>query len=67
MDDYTADDLTRDLALMVKAGLLEMHIRDDGEWVYKVSAKAEAMSEEERELAIRQMVDDDYDDIVEMF
>lgn len=68
MDDYTPNDLTRDLALMVRAGLLEMHIREDGEWVYSISAKAAAMTEEEREEAIRQMAyDEDDDDIVDMF
>jgi hypothetical protein len=61
-DDYTKEDLSNDLAAMVKAGLLDIRIREDGEWVYVVTDKAAAMSEEEREQALLSMHDDVDDD-----
>lgn len=60
-DDYTQEDLQQDLTLMVKAGLLDIRIREDGEWVYVISDKAESMTEEERIEAIQQM-QRDYED-----
>lgn len=54
-DDYTEHDLQHDLTLMVKAGLLDVRIREDGEWVYVVSDKVNSMTEEERVEAIEQM------------
>jgi hypothetical protein len=58
-DDYTKEDLSNDLAAMVKAGLLDIRIREDGEWMYVVTEKAAAMSEEEREQALLRMYDDE--------
>lgn len=61
-DDYTIDKLSKDLAAMVKAGLLDIRIREDGEWVYVVADRVAAMSEEEREEALLKMYEDDEDD-----
>lgn len=61
-DDYTKDDLSKDLAAMVKAGLLDIRMREDGEWVYVVTDRAAAMSEEEREEALLKMYEDDEND-----
>lgn len=58
-DEYTTDDLIEDLAMMVKAGLLEVRIREDGQWLYGVSEAAMNMTDEEREEAIRRMVEDE--------
>ena len=52
---YTKQDLQNDLALMVTKGLLDISMREDGEWVYSLSDKAAAMTEEEREEAIMEM------------
>jgi hypothetical protein len=52
---YTKQDLQDDLALMVTKGLLDISMREDGEWVYSLSDKAAAMTEEEREVAIIEM------------
>lgn len=52
-DDYTRDDLSRDLFMMVKAGLLDVSIREDGEWLYSVTKEAEAMTDEEKIEAIK--------------
>lgn len=54
-DDYTKDELQNDLAIMVKAGLLDIRMREDGEWVYVISEAAAAMTEEEREKALNDM------------
>lgn len=47
-EEYTPTDLEADLWRMVQVGLLEVNMREDGEWVYKVSDKAASMTEEER-------------------
>jgi hypothetical protein len=52
---YTKKDLQDDLALMVTKGLLDISMREDGEWVYSLSEKAIAMTEQEREDAINEM------------
>jgi predicted PhzF superfamily epimerase YddE/YHI9 len=46
-EEYTRDDLDRDLFLMVKAGLLDISMREDGEWVYRVNPATESMTDEE--------------------
>jgi DNA-binding transcriptional ArsR family regulator len=61
-DDYTIDKLSNDLSAMVKAGLLDIRMREDGEWVYVVADRVAAMSEEEREEALLKMYEDEEDD-----
>jgi hypothetical protein len=61
-DDYTIDRLSNDLSAMVKAGLLDIRMREDGEWVYVVADRVAAMSEEEREEALLKMYEDEEDD-----
>jgi DNA-binding transcriptional regulator PaaX len=61
LDKYNKDDLSRDLFLMVKAGLLDVSMREDGEWVYKVSEAALLLTEEEKSDVLCRL--DDYDDI----
>lgn len=48
MDEYDKDDIQRDLYLMVKAGLLDINMREDGQWLYSVSEASKNMTEEER-------------------
>lgn len=59
--DYTKDDLSRDLFLMVQAGLLEVRMREDGEWVYQPSEAALAMSDEEKTDIISRLDEFDID------
>lgn len=47
--------------MMVKAGLLDVSMREDGEWVYKVSEAALLLTEEEKSDVLCRL--DDYDDI----
>lgn len=54
-DDYTKEDLSRDLSAMVAAGILDISIREDGEWVYGLSETAMKMTDEERMEALRSM------------
>jgi DNA-binding transcriptional regulator PaaX len=60
LDKYNKDDLSRDLFLMVKAGLLDVSMREDGEWVYKVTDSALLLTEEEKSDVLNRL--DDYDD-----
>lgn len=59
-ESYNRDDIANDLFLMVKAGLLEVHIREDGEWVYSPSQKSLAMSDEEKMTILENL--SDYED-----
>ena len=61
--DYTKDDLSRDLYLMVKAGLLEVSMREDGEWVYRPSEASLVMTDEEKTDIISRL--DEFDDFTE--
>ncbi len=47
-DNYSKDDLQKDLYLMVKAGLLDIVMREDGEWLYKISDSSKNMTEYEK-------------------
>lgn len=44
---YTREELGRDLFLMVKAGLLDISIREDGAWLYAPSDKSRQMTHKE--------------------
>ena len=57
-DRYSREDLSDDLGAMVNAGILEIHIREDGEWVYSVSEIVKNMSEEEREELLLKVLGD---------
>lgn len=54
-EDYDREDLSRDLSLMVLAGILDISMREDGEWVYGISEAAKKMTEQERMQALRNM------------
>jgi hypothetical protein len=60
-ENYNKEDLSRDLFLMVKAGLLDVSMREDGEWVYNVSESSLLLSEAEKADIISRL--DDYDDV----
>jgi hypothetical protein len=63
MDSYNREDLERDLTLMVKAGLLELFMREDGQWVYSVPDAIKNLTMEEQENMLLRMYElDDQDD-----
>ena len=47
-DEYRREDLSKDLFLMVKAGILDVNMREDGEWVYSVTEKGKSMTDDEK-------------------
>lgn len=52
-DDYTKDDLHKDMEFLRKAGLIEVTgINTDGQWLWKATDAALNMSNEERLSAI---------------
>lgn len=57
---YSKEELAKDLSLMVKAELLDIYMREDGEWVYKVSDKSLLMTDEEKLKVLDNL--QDYDD-----
>lgn len=62
MDRYNREDLEKDLTQMVKAGLLELFIRDDGEWVYSVPDAIKVMTEDEQAQLLLRMYELGEDD-----
>jgi hypothetical protein len=56
------EELTEALALLVKHGLLDIAIREDGEWLYGLSKDVFEMSEEEKIDAIFQMLENEEED-----
>jgi hypothetical protein len=56
------DELSEALALLVRHGLLDLAIREDGEWLYGLSKDALEMSEEEKMDAIFQMLENEEED-----
>lgn len=45
--DYTREDLLLDLNLLIKNELIEYRLDEDGQWRYRITEKAMAMSDEE--------------------
>jgi hypothetical protein len=62
MSDYDKDDLQKDLYLMVKAGLLDINMREDGQWLYSASEASRNMTEEEKMAIISRLDDFDTED-----
>lgn len=57
-DEYTYDDLLKDIDFLVQKGLIEVGgITPDGKWLYKATDKSLAMTEEEREALIMSELD----------
>jgi hypothetical protein len=61
-ETYSKDELQRDLYLMVKAGLLEINMREDGQWLYSASEASKNMTEEEREDILSRLEEFDTED-----
>jgi DNA-binding transcriptional ArsR family regulator len=47
MTEYTKEQVAQDLRLMYKAGLVDIKMREDGEWIYFATEYAKALSQEE--------------------
>jgi len=60
-EKYSKDDLQKDLYLMVRAGLLDIAMREDGEWLYKLSDTAKDMSEDDKMRLLEEMYNSEDD------
>ncbi len=47
MTEYTKEQVAQDLRLMYKAGLVDIKMREDGEWIYFATEYAKSLSQEE--------------------
>ena len=61
-ETYSKDDLQKDLYLMVKAGLLDIAMREDGEWLYKISDTAKDMSEHDKMRLLEEICNSEEDE-----
>lgn len=59
MSEYSREDLNRDLYLMVKAGLLNVHMREDGEWIFSVTEESKTMTDEERAERVNKIIEEE--------
>jgi hypothetical protein len=61
-NQYSRDELSDDLAAMVAAGILNINMREDGEWLYSVPAHIQEMPADEREAFLAHVLEnlDDY-------
>lgn len=64
--EYNKADLTRDLTMLVSAGILDIHMREDGEWLYSVSPRVMEMSQEERIAVLTDLINRQ-DEILSIF
>lgn len=45
--NYTREDLNADLRALLRVGLIEMIVREDGQAAYRITEKAKNMTEDE--------------------
>jgi len=63
LENYNREDLDKDLAFLVKQGLLDIFMREDGVWVYSPAEKSKEMSDEKIVGVIMEgMLDGNYDE-----
>lgn len=44
---YDKEDVIHDLYLMVKAGLIDIRMREDGEWLYSASEMSKSLTDDQ--------------------
>lgn len=44
---YTKEDVINDLAMMVKAGLVDIRMREDGQWVYSATEMSKSLTDDQ--------------------
>jgi len=59
---YDKEDVVHDLYLMVKAGLVDIKIREDGEWVYSASEMSKTLTEEQLVQILSNLSEEDIDE-----
>lgn len=59
MNEYTKEDVAQELAILVKAGLVDIRMREDGEWVYFPTEYSKSLTQEELMLAIDKIKQDE--------
>lgn len=64
---HDKDEVSDALALLVKYGLLDAFMREDGEWLYGLSTQAMLMSEDEKMNALVQAFEADEENGTEYF
>jgi hypothetical protein len=61
-ETYSKEELQKDLYLMVKSGLLDIAIREDGEWLYKLTDAAKVMTDDEKMRLLENTYDSEEDE-----
>ena len=59
MTEYSMDELGEDLRLLVKAGLVDISIKENGDWLYKAVDGVSSLSPEEILAAINAVIDEE--------
>jgi DNA-binding transcriptional ArsR family regulator len=59
MNEYTKEDVAQELAILVKAGLIDIKMREDGEWLYFPTEYSKTLTEQELIIAIDKIKEDE--------
>lgn len=59
---YDEEDIIHDLYLMVKAGLVDIKIREDGQWLYSASEMSKTLTEEQLSQILENLSEEDIND-----
>lgn len=61
-ETYSKDNLQKNLYFMVKAGLLDIRIREDGQWLYEISDSSKSMTEYQKIKLLEDVFDPEEND-----
>jgi hypothetical protein len=59
MTEFTKENVAKELANLVKAGLVDVSMREDGEWIYSLSEFAKTLDEQQTLEIINQIDQED--------
>ena len=59
MNEYTKEDVAEELAILVKAGLIDIKMREDGEWLYFPTEYSKTLTQEELLMVIDKIKEDE--------
>jgi hypothetical protein len=59
---YNEEDIIHDLYLMVKAGLVDIKIREDGQWLYFASEMSKTLTEDQLSEILENLSEEEIND-----
>ena len=47
-EEFIKETIAKELSILIRAGLVEVYISEDGEWLYQASEKAKSLTDIEK-------------------